>query len=714
MVTGWYASGPHRSSQRFTDAAGRAMFAGRCRKYPQKDHAVPAPQTRSDELTADQLAHEMANANRAYYDGVPVMTDDEFDTCKDMLRAMDPAHPLLQTVGAPVNPTSALQKAKHLIPMGSLDNAFDEKAIGLFLQRVDKGLVDAGAAPAPVFVLQPKMDGFSIDLCYEKGQLVLALTRGDGIEGEDVTHNMLRAKGVPRSLAERIDLSVRGEVVIHRDDFAAHFPGDSNTRSSAAGTARRLDGEKAQHLQFYAFSAVNHDGTSPATTEQKLIARLKLLGFRTAPSELVGAATPAELSEVVLALWQRWDTERRALPYECDGVVLKVSNIGKSLALGTSGGCPRGQLAMKWRGSMTATAQVVGLENSVGRTGAITPVAIFRSVECGGVNISRASLANWDEVARLGVGQGATVTVERAGEVIPKVTKVLKAGEYGVFQRPEKCPACMEPTTADGPRQMCRNPECSGQTFRKVYHWVQQRAIMHLGEAAVDALVFLSGPVQRAADLYTVDPSDLHKACGGAIMGRKVAASLEASRDVKLHELLGSIGVPGLGTTDALKLCRGLNLKAVSEHRDPSGTGGRYVFTPDGYPKFSPDDIATIPGFAAEKAEKVHRGLFAWSTDIIALAKHLRVTPPPAPGKGTGPLAGKKFCITGPTTINREALKKILMDAGGEWHSSVVRGLDYLVMAEADSQSTKAREAAKKGVTTISEAAILDLAGFVG
>lgn len=678
---------------------------------------MPNTSENVQDVTTANLAMELAAANRAYYDGGQPMPDAYYDQLKEMLRAADPTHPLLREVGAPVNPKSALKKVRHRIPMGSLDNAFEEADIRQFLKRVDRLLAESQRSPCTALVVQPKMDGFSIDLCYEAGVLVQAITRGDGVEGEDVTHNMAKARGVPLTLSERVDMSVRGEVVIHRKAFAKHFAGEANTRSSAAGTARRLDGARAQHLQFYAFSAVNHDGSAPAKTEQKLVERLNALGLRTAPSELISSDDADDLAAQLLALWKLWSVKRADMPFDCDGAVAKVSNVAKSAACGTneSTGCPRGMLAMKWRGSMIATTKVRGIENSIGRTGAITPVAILDPVECGGVTISRVSLANWDEVARLGVGLGAFVLLERAGEVIPKVTKVLTPGA-AVFQRPATCPSCDRSTTADGPRQLCTNPDCSGKAFRKVYHWVTQRAIMHLGESAVDALMALDGPVQRAADLYTVDEKALTVACGGAVMARKVAASLEASRDVTLPDLLGSIGVPGLGTTDALKLCRGLKLRAVASENDNAAdlAGGRYLYDDTGALTFTPAEIALVPGFAAEKAAKVHAGLTAWADDILNLGKHLRVTPPPDASNATGPLAGQKFCITGPTELPRPVLKKIMSDAGGEWHSSVVRGLHLLVMAESDSQSVKARAARDQGVRTISEREALDLAGYGG
>lgn len=657
---------------------------------------APAPKP-----AAEDLAQRIAAANRDYYDGGQAVTDEAYDEMKEQLREVAPDHPLITTAGIAPNPASLLKKATHRIPMGSLDNGFDEKSIADYVTRVFKLLAEAGVAEGPkAFTVQPKMDGFSIDLCYVGGRLTQAITRGDGIEGEDVTANIMKAQGVPHALAERLDVSVRGEVVIHRRDFKEHFPGDANARSSAAGTCRRLDGARAEHLQFYAFNAVLHDGTEFAASEMKSLIRLRALGCRVVESELVDGSTPEAAIQELTFSWATWKGRRELMPFECDGAVVKVSRISKGLLLGVSGACPRSMLAMKWRGSMVATGKVRGLLNSVGRTGAITPVAIFDPVAVGGVTVTRASLANWDEVARLGVGLGAEVTVERAGEVIPKVTAVLKPGA-SVFQRPEVCPECSKSTTADGPRQLCTNQDCAGRAFRRVYHWVQKRAIMHLGEAAVDQLMSLDGPVQRAADLYTLRTEQLDRACGGATMARKVAASLEASRDVALHDLLGSVGVAGLGSSEALKVCRGLNLGSLAD-----------LYTPNGDIRFLEEDLLRVPGFGADKAAKVWHGLVAWAADLLELGQHLRVTPPPADGTRTGPLAGKKFCITGATGLDREVLKKILTEAGGEWKSSVVRGLDFLIMAEADSHTVKAEAARAKGVRTMTETEALDLAGY--
>ena len=647
--------------------------------------------------TVAELAAIIAESNRSYYDGGQPISDETYDATKAALRHLDPDHPLLQAVGAPVNPTSALAKAPHRIAMGSLDNAFNPDDIRKYVRRVTKLLDDAGLGFATALVTQPKMDGFSIDLCYEDGVLVQAITRGDGVTGEDVTHNLRRSKGVPLALTERLDVSVRGEVVVHRDDFAAHFKGDSNPRSSAAGTARRLDGERSEFLQFYAFNAAcAHDAPPFAKTEMKAIERLRALGFRTVECDLVGGSDEAALVQDLTNTWEDWKVRRPGMPYDMDGVVVKVSNLAKSAACGESSGCPRAMTAMKWPGSMTARSKVIGITHSVGRTGSITPVASIAPVECGGVIIRSVSLANWDEVARLGVGLDAEVIVERAGEVIPKITKVTKAGR-DVFIRPAKCPACNTATVVDGPRQRCPDVSCSAQTIRRVYHWVQKRAIMHLGEETIDALAAVDGPVQRASDLYTLTLDQIAAAVGGSrIMASKIADSIEASRDVKLHDLVGGVGIVGFGSTDALNLCRALGVQTLED-----------------FLALTPEEVLAVDGFAEEKTIKLMRGIAAWTEDLRTLAKHLRVTAPPAKGGGGGgKLAGKTFCVTGATSLPREHLKKILSDAGGEWKSSVVNGLDFLVMAEEDSGSTKAKAARAKGVRTLSETEILDLAGY--
>ncbi len=650
----------------------------------------------AEKSKVQHLAEAVAQANRAYFDGVPTMTDEAYDALRAELRKADPAHPLLAVVGAPV-PATALQKARHTIPMGSLANAFDKAGIAAFFKRTSKLMMAAGYEPLTHVTLQPKMDGFSVELVYSAGRLVRAITRGDGAEGEDVTHNLSRAKGVPRALPQAVDLFVRGEVVLHRDEFKQHFPEFANPRNAAAGTARRLDGDRAEWLRFYPFDAVLADGSAPAKTEGKLVALLEEWGFQPVECEMLTAETTDELCVAVWAAWDAMKGRRDSLAFDIDGYVCKVSSIAKSRACGVTDSCPRGQVAMKWAGTMTARTTICGLDLSVGRTGAITPVGTLRPVECGGVTITNVSLCNWDEVARLGVGQGAEVIVERAGEVIPKVTAVVGTPDgFAVFTRPTHCPKCQEETYEDGPRQLCVNAECPGRVFRKVLHWVHQLDILHLGEETVDRLMAVDGPVQTIADLYRLTPKQLADACGGGVMGLKVHQSIEKARHVKLHELIGSVGIPGFGHTDAVKLIRGLRLTSL-----------------DGFMRATAEAIAGVRGFGDEKADKITRGRDFHSPLIVDLAAVLDVENPSADGQvATGPLAGCTVCITGATELNRDTLKKILCDAGAEWRSSVVNGLTYLVMADPDSGSVKARAAEAKGVKCISEAAALTMAGY--
>ncbi len=650
--------------------------------------------TAGDAIEGLAIADRLAAWNRAYYDGNPAVTDEEWQKWRNRLAKVWPSCPLLRQVGAPVNPTSALKKAKHGIPMGSLSNAFEGGDILNFLRRVRL------AAPVKMFVLQPKMDGLSVDLHYENGVLVQAITRGDGIEGEDVTHNLMRAKGVPHGLSEPKSLWVRGETVIHKDDLAKYFPDAANARNSAAGTVRRLDGRGSEHLRFYAFDAVFEDGTALDKTEGKVLLKLNQLGFTSAKCFILQDEDETALGEALLKRWQEFKTERLALPYDCDGFVCKVGNIAKSRALGEVDGCPKGMMAMKWVGSMVAVGKIRAVEASVGRSGAITPVGVLDPVVCGGVTITRVSLCNWDEVERLGICLGSEVDLERAGEVIPKVTRVRSSppGEF-VITRPELCPKCQFETMQDGPRQLCTNTECPARTFRAVLHFVNQRNILHLGDETIDHLMALDGPVQNIDDLYTLTEVQLAKACGGSsLLARKIMEALDKSRDVALHELLGSIGIPSLGHSEAKKLVKALKLRDVESFISACAAGLN----------------VGIPGFGSEKAKKVERGTELRADLLRRLNKLLRVAVPGEETNRGGPLAGKSLCATGPSELPRNQIIQLITDAGGEWKSSVVAGLSYLIMADADSTTTKAEAARKKGVTCISEREFLDMIGFTG
>lgn len=659
----------------------------------------------------DHLVAAITAAAKAYYRGEDSgLTDEQFDELREELRLIQANHPLLVMVGHGFTAGNTLKKVALSTRMGSLDNCFNEADIGKWVNRVTRMCTDLGLALPKNVVVEPKYDGLSVQITYRGGVLHQAATRGDGDIGEDVTASVRKAKGVPLTIPEtELVIDVRGEMVVTKADFAAHFAprGDSNARSSAAGTTRRTDGELAQYLTFMPFDANPVGSTAPDArfvSERMMLDTLRDWGFDPPDTVLV----PFALDKIT-EVWQLAGRARDGLDYLADGCVVKVNSRKTAVALGWADTCPRGAFAGKWKGGMVAQAEVIGIEHSVGRTGIITPVALIKPTQCGGVVVSNASLMNWDEVDRIEaasfpdggkgtLGIGSVVQIERAGEVIPRVLKVLKACTPlpgNAFGRPERCPSCNTQTIVDGPRQRCPNADCPAQAFRWVKNWIAKRDIMHLGDATLDALMAIGGPVSNPSDLYVLTLDQLKAACGGYTMAKKIAAQLEKSRDCTVTQLFGAVGIEGIGMVESEKVVEHLAAQDVATVL-----------------RASEDDFVAALGPA--RGSWFAKGVAHLQHQIRALEAVLRVTKP-APkvkGKVTPEWDGKTFCITGATELPREALIKIIVDAGGVWKSSVSKNCTYLVIADPDSTSNKAKDARALGATLLSEAQALDMAKY--
>ncbi len=654
--------------------------------------------------TVPALVKSITRAAKAYYRGEDSgLTDEQFDDLRDRLKALDPAHPLLASVGHGFSGGNTLKKVKLTTRMGSLDNCFSRDDIRRWVERVTKLCNDQGIPVPKRVAFQPKLDGLSVQLTYRNGMLVQAATRGDGAVGEDVTASARKAHGVPLSIPETGDLDVRGEMVVLKADFEKYFKpeGAANARNSAAGTVRRQDGRLAEHLWFIAFDANFLDGREDDRFKTELIMNTTLNLWRFTAA--FTSDTPFEVDAIV-AEWEAWKARRDNLNYLADGCVVKVNGRRTAKALGWSESCPRGAFAGKWKGGMVAVTEVLGVEHSVGRTGVITPVAKVKPVECGGVTVESVSLMNWDEVNRIEdgslgkatLGVGSTVRIERAGDVIPRVIAVIKACKpQDVFGRPEKCPSCGTQTIVDGPRQRCPNGGgCPAQGYRWVLNWVKKREIMFLGDETIDRLMAIGGPVSKPSDLYALSRDELKAATGGYVMADKIAAQLEKSRDCTLAQLFGAVGIEGCGMVEAEKAVAHLAAEDVET-----------VIT-------RVDELE--PALGPARAGLFAAGVRGMETEIRALAAVLRIAKPVAvdTSKATAAWKGKTFCITGATELPRNALIDIIVKAGGVWKSSVSKNCEYLVIADPSSTSNKAEAARKLGVTLISEAQALDMADY--
>jgi DNA ligase (NAD+) len=397
----------------------------------------------------DDLAERVERHRAAYYKGHPEISDAAFDAIEDELRELDPTHPVLARVGS-AQLVSEWEKARHEIPMGSLNKAVSEEELRAWLSRCDELLAKDNHGPidADLFVAE-KLDGISIEVIYRDGKLVDAITRGDGEWGERISANVARMKGVPPKIKDRHSMSVRGEIIVRISDLKKHFPGVTSPRNMAAGASKRLDGQAAEHCTVIFYDVADHLNLP---TEVEKFAFLRSLGFAT-PRTAHGSI------EDVIALYQRYAAGIRAsLDYEIDGLVVYANSLHAQALLGEVNHRPRGAVAFKFASPAKVTT-VLEIRWDTGPSGRVTPLAIVAPVELAGAVVQRASLHNAANVRALGIAVGDEVLVSRRNDVIPYVEEVVeKRGTPAV--PPTTCNVCGSVLSVEGEYLVCRNNAC--------------------------------------------------------------------------------------------------------------------------------------------------------------------------------------------------------------------------------------------------------------
>lgn len=644
----------------------------------------------------EALRKKLRHHEHLYYVlDAPELSDAEYDAMLRELQALESAHPELITDDSPTQrvggkPREGFVKIAHSSPMLSLDNALNEGELRDFDRRVRDLLGEENFA----YVAELKLDGLSLAVRYREGKLAQAVTRGDGATGEDVTENARTIRSIPfRAPVEE----ARGEVVFNRKAFdklneeraAAGLPLFANPRNAAAGSLRVLDPTitASRRLDYFSYFVVPAPPTQHQTLEQ-----LQKTGFKVNPNW----RRCADIEEL-MAFCKEWEEKRDSLPYEIDGVVAKVDSVDQQRRLGWRARAPRWAIAFKFAARQAETVvEEIGV--SVGRTGTLTPGALFRPVNVGGVMVSKATLHNEDEVRRLGVQAGDTVLVERAGDVIPHVVRVIKEGEHRrPFRMPKACPICEgEIVRVEGEAaSRCININCPARLRETILHW-GARGVMNIdgmGEALVDQLVG-KGLVKNVADLYALKLDDLF---GLERMGKKsaekVLSNIDASRRAPLPRILNGLGIPFVGERTAQFLAEAfgdLDKIAVADEEELQKAK-----------EVGPKVSRSIHQFfhEAHNQELVERLGKAGFSFTHAVKK-----------RAGGPLAGMTFVLTGTLpTLTRDEAKQRIEAAGGKVAGSVSKKTSYLVAGEeAGSKLDKARE---MGVAMIDEAGLLAMIG---
>jgi DNA ligase (NAD+) len=673
-----------------------------------------------------RLAAEIAHHDRLYYrDATPEISDAEYDALRqrnqaietrfpDLIRPDSPSH----RIGAP--PVDDFGKVRHRVAMLSLDNAMDAAEVREFMRRVRRFLNLAEEMPLDL-VAEPKIDGLSASLRYEDGLFVQGATRGDGAVGEDVTANLRTIHDIP----QRLDgaglpsaLEVRGEVYMERADFmalnaareAAGEPLFANPRNFAAGSLRQLDpGITARRrLRFFAYGW----GEAAPPIEGAygdFLARLSQWGFRVNPLTERCADEAA-----VIAFHERLGAERFELPYDIDGVVVKVDRIDYQRRLGFVGRAPRWAIAFKFAAEQAET-KVRAISVQVGRTGALTPVAALEPVTVGGVVVTSATLHNEDYIKSKDIRIGDTVVVQRAGDVIPQVVEVRTDRPRGSerFEFPDRCPVCGSLALRPPGEAVWRCTGgliCQAQITERLRHFVSRDAfdIEGLGRKQVPQLLE-AGLVRRPGDLFRLaeDPERLRQLEMLPLWGKKKAANLrraiEARRRIPLARFINALGIRYVGETNARLLARHYG------SLDAWRLGMQAAAAGDADARAELDTIDGIGPALAEALLEFFKE--AHNREVLDdLASLVEIEPAPAEAGEGSPLAGKTVVFTGSLQHMTRAEAKATAEAlGAKVAGSVSGHTDYIIVG-ADAGS-KARKAAELGITTLSEAEWQELAG---
>jgi DNA ligase (NAD+) len=664
----------------------------------------------SVEKEIEKLRQEIRYHEYRYYVlDDPEISDYEFDQLMRKLQDLEREHPELVTPDSPTQrvggkPAEQFPKVRHQVPMMSLDNTYSVEELRDFDRRVH----ELSGRSRVEYVAELKLDGLSMSLIYEKGVLAHGVTRGNGVEGEDVTANVKTIGSVPLRIDERKlrvighpeQFEVRGEVIMPLKMFerlnaqreAAGEPRFANPRNSAAGTIRQLDPRIVAQRKldmFHYYLLVG--GKVPLKEHWKALDTLADMGFKVNPHRRLCASFD-ELLEFV----QEWETKRNELEYETDGVVVKVNDTRLWEELGNTAKSPRWAIAYKYP-ARQATTVVRDIRAQVGRTGTLTPVADLDPVNVGGVTVSHATLHNMDEIARLGLRIGDTVLIQRAGEVIPQVVKVVKHAPDGrEFHMPSRCPVCGGDVfrAAGEVAYRCVNAACPARLKESLLHFAARHAmgIDGLGEALVDQLVD-RGLVKDAADLYALTQDQL---AALERMGKKSAANLiseiEKSKKVDLARVIFAVGIPFVGERTA---------QLLAEH---FGSFERLA-------KASEVELEQVHEIGPKTAQGIVE-FFAEERNRKLIEKlraaGVRMEQEKAVKKGPQPLAGKQFVLTGTLPhYSRDEASRMIEEAGGRVVGSVSKRTDYVVVgAEPGSKLEKARSL---GVKTIDEDELLKL-----
>lgn len=646
----------------------------------------------------DELVEQLNYHSRLYYvENRNEISDYDYDMLQNELKELEKNYPQFLRPDSPTQrvggeAVSQFEKVEHTVQMGSIQDVFSFEEVRRFVDTVRETI------PAPAFVVEPKIDGLSVSLEYHDGEFVIGSTRGDGFVGENVTQNLKTVRSIPLSLPEDLPLlEVRGEVYMPRGVFEDLVKKQEendeqpfkNPRNAAAGSLRQKDPKIAasRKLDIFVFNVQRIEGRE-LTAHKQSLDYLKSLGFKTIPDY-----KRVSTADEIIARIEEIGEARYTLPFDIDGVVIKVDDFAQRETLGYTAKTPKWSVAYKFPPEEKNT-KLLDIELNVGRTGAVTPVAVFEPIMLAGTEVARATLHNRDFIAEKNVNIGDLITVRKAGDIIPEVLCVAEKRSEGCFEFPDACPVCGAPLvkSEDEAAVRCSDIDCPAQIFRRIVHFASKGAmdIDGLGPAIVRALLD-NRLITSVADLYTIKKADLLELDNfKEKSAENLINAIEKSKAQPLDRLVFALGIPNIGQASAKLLCDKFgdldNICAASE-----------------------EEIADIEGFGdimasavtKELAEPHMRELIAKLAECGVNTKYQKV-------QVDSRFEGKTFVLTGTLpTLKRAEAKALIEKYGGKASGSVSKKTAYVLAGEeAGSKLDKARSL---GIEIITEEQFLDM-----
>ena len=632
----------------------------------------------------DELVEVLNYHARLYYvEDRNEISDYEYDMMQRELKQLEEQFPQLIRKDSPTQrvggaPVSIFEKVTHKVQMGSLQDVFSFEEVRSFVDTVRKGVDD------PHFVVEPKIDGLSVSLEYHNGEFVIGSTRGDGFVGEDVTQNLKTIKSIPVSISEKLPLiEVRGETYMPRDVFLRLVKEQEendeqpfkNPRNAAAGSLRQKDPKIAakRDLDIFVFNVQQIEGKT-LTSHKQSLDYIKELGFKTIPGYVRVATADEVIAQIEKIGQQRFD-----LPYDIDGVVIKVDDFSQREVLGSTAKVPKWAVAYKFPPE-EKNSKLLDIELNVGRTGVVTPVAVFEPVFLAGTSVSRATLHNQDFINEKNIGIGDTIRVRKAGDIIPEVLGSVEKHSEGVFSLPDKCPVCGSQLVRSEEEAAirCPNVDCPAQIFRSIVHFASKGAMNIDGLGPQIVKILLDNKlISSVADLYQLRISDITELENfKEKSANNLISAIEASKSNSLDRLVFALGIRNIGQASAKLLC------------DKFGDLDNIMAA-------TAKQIAEIDGFGEVMAASVYKAFH--EEHMITLIERLKQS-----GLNTSYVkvqlddrfAGKTFVLTGTLpTLKRDEAKALIEKFGGKASGSVSKKTSYVLAGEeAGSKLTKAQE----------------------